>query len=277
MKKAHEAGLQVWPAVDNFNHPDGLSGFSTGSYFRSEKNRADFIARLMADAEKYGFDGYNLDFEGIRASAGRSYVQFIRDLSLECRKNGLILSVDNYVPHSYNEFYDIEEQGIYADYVVIMGYDEHTKGSDAGSVASIGYTEYAIAEALSAVHAEKLIHGVPFYTRVWKEENGKTSSKLFGMKQLEEVLSEYGLKLEWDKESGQYYGERSEGGVTYRFWAEDARSMEEKVSLIRKNDLAGVAAWRLDDEPAEIWSVIDLNGGGKEPAGADGNKTVDTQ
>ena len=79
----------------------------------------------MADAETYGFDGYNLDFESLKESAGPHSVQFIREMSAACRNNGLILSVDNYVPAPYNRFYDRTEQGIVADYVIVMGYDEH--------------------------------------------------------------------------------------------------------------------------------------------------------
>ena len=67
-----------------------------------------------------------------------------------CRINGIILSVDNYVPTASSDHYDRAEQGVFADYVVIMGYDEHYAGSEeAGSVASIGYVQQGIEKTLS--------------------------------------------------------------------------------------------------------------------------------
>ena len=176
---AHAAGVKVWAVVDNFNN-EGSRDFSTGQYFSLSSNRRSFTERLLEDAEKYGYDGFNLDFEGISADAGEAFVEFVRELSVFCREKGLTLSVDNYVPYSYNDFYDIEEQGVYADYVVIMGYDEHTADSaEAGSSASIGYTDYGIKKTLEMVPAERVINGIPFFTRLWEleERTGENSEK----------------------------------------------------------------------------------------------------
>lgn len=135
----------------------------------------------MDEADTYGFDGINLDFESLKEEAGVHYIQFIRELSVACRKKGLVLSVDNYVPAPYNRFYNRREQGIVADYVIIMGYDEHYAGGDAGSVASLGYVEKGIKDTLELVPKEKLINGVPFFTRLWTEKDGKFSSKAMGL------------------------------------------------------------------------------------------------
>ena len=83
--------------------------------------------------------GWNhVDFEQVPGDAGEDYIEFLRELSNPCRANGLVLSVDNYVPRGYNSHYHWKEQGIVADYVIIMGYDEHYGGSqEVGSVASI--------------------------------------------------------------------------------------------------------------------------------------------
>lgn len=134
--QAHAMGMQVWAVLDNFNKGDNVQ---SEVLFASTAARKKLIASLMKDAQTYGFDGINLDVEGIKASAGPHYVQFIRELSVDCRKAGLVLSIDSYVPASYSAFYNWAEQGRVADYVVMMGYDEHFAGGEAGSVASIGY------------------------------------------------------------------------------------------------------------------------------------------
>lgn len=260
VEKAHEAGLEVWATVDNFNNAVGFREFSTKEYFALSANRADFIQRLMADAETYGYDGFNLDFESLPTDAGPSFAQFYRELSVACRAKGLRLSIDNYVPYEFNSHYDLQEQAVFADYVVIMGYDEHTSGSEeAGSVASIGYTKYGIEQALKQAPAEQVINALPFFTRVWKESGPSLTSDAMGMEQAAEYVKENDIKLSWDEESGQYYGSFEKDSATRKIWMEDARSIGEKMKVIRANKLGGVAAWRLGFEPADIWQELDLN------------------
>ena len=66
-----------------------------------------------------------MDFEYIRPENADDYIQFIRELSVKCRMNGIVLSVDDKVPEASNEYYNLKAQGEVVDYVVIMGYDEH--------------------------------------------------------------------------------------------------------------------------------------------------------
>ena len=259
--KAHAMGLKVWAVVDNFNDPTGFSDFSTRDYFALSTNRRDFIARLMSDAETYGYDGFNLDFESLPSDAGPSYEQFYRELSVACHERGLTLSIDNYVPYEFNDHYNLSEQGIFADYVVIMGYDEHNSSSEeAGSVASIGYTELGITRALESVEAEHLINAVPFYTRLWKDSGSSVRSTAMGMTAAADYAEQNGMEIVWDDETGQYYAERQLDGVTERMWLEDERSLSLKLDLMKEHGLAGVAGWRLGFEPASIWELLDMNG-----------------
>ena len=218
--------------------------------------RKKLIENLMEEADTYGFDGFNLDFESLKAEAGPHYVQFIREMSVSCRKKGLVLSVDNYVPSAYTAFYNRREQGIVADYVIIMGYDEHYAGGEAGSVASISYVKDGIANTLKDVPKEKVINGVPFYTRVWTVNGGTTTSKAYGIADAENWVEENGISLEWKGELGQYYGETVNDSGSQYIWMEEERSLGLKADLIKQYDLAGVACWKLGFEPAKIWDVI---------------------
>ena len=230
---------------------------------------------MIAEALQSGIDGINLDFELISEACGEHYIQFVRELSVRCRQNGLVFSVDNYMPQPYNSHYDIQEQGEVADYVVLMGYDEHTDGSyEAGSVASIGYLEDGIATALESVPAEKLIGGIPFFTRLWLE-TPKTETELaeeagteaasypnnveswaYGMSDAAEVLSSAGVEAQWDETTKQNYAEWEADGGTYKIWLEDNQSLEEKLKVIRENGLAGVAEWSLGMEDSSVWDLI---------------------
>ena len=263
VEKAHAAGIQVWAAVDNFNQPGGLQDFSTGAFFSDREKRADFIRRLVAEVQRFHIDGINLDFEGISAEAGPAYVQMIRELSNVCRDTGIVLSVDNYVPYTYNSHYELGEQALYADYIVIMGYDEHT-GKDVGSVSSQPWFEDGILRALDEVPAEQLIGAVPFYTRRWEISGTGVSSYSTGMMEADRYAADHGISLSWNEECGQFYGELREGAVTTKIWMEDITSLTLKSDFLKSYDPAGIAAWRLGYEPASVWEVLDWNGKRRE-------------
>lgn len=253
--QAHAMGVQVWAVLDNFNKGDEVQ---SEILFASTAARKKLITSLMQDAKTYGVDGINLDIEGIKASAGPHYVQFIRELSVDCRKEGLVLSIDSYVPASYSAFYNWAEQGRVADYVVMMGYDEHYAGGEAGSVASIGYERQGIADLLKQVPKKKIISAIPFYTRIWKEDASGTSSQAVGISGAKAWVETNQVELYWQDDLGQYYGELEKDGVNYEIWMEEERSLALKMQLIRDNGLAGVACWRLGMESAEIWDTVKL-------------------
>lgn len=250
--EAHERGLQVWALINDFNtEVDKYELLS-----RTDTRRA-LITNLIAAALTYSLDGINIDFELINQETGEHFVQFIRELSVECRKNGLVLSIDNYSLVGGRKWYDVEEQGIVADYIIMMGYDEHWSGGPAGSTASITFTNQTIDLALEKVPAEKLIHGIPFYTRVWGAEAGvNVSSTAAGMLAAKELLEENNADLKWLDEEGQYFGEYLSDGILYSIWLEDVTSLELKLEAVKEADLAGIACWKLGLEDPEVWPLI---------------------
>lgn len=249
----HAQDRMVWAQISNFT-----SGTTYREFLRSGSARAGVIGTLMSSAQANGFDGINVDFEDLGSGDGQNFVEFIRELSIACRKASLYLSVDNYVPYNFNDYYDLHEQAVYADYVILMGYDEHYGGDqNPGSVASLPYVKYGIKEALREVPKEQLINGIPFYTRIWiTEKDGTVKSQAVGMHDVQSFLSRHGLSAQWDEESGQNYAETTENGVKYQVWIEDAKSIGEKLAVMQKYSLAGVAEWNLGFESADVWDEI---------------------
>jgi len=269
VEAAQRANVEVWALVENFNpNVDSHALLSNAS---SRENMANQLVEAVLEA---GIEGINLDFESLRAETGEHYVQFIREMSVLCRAHGIVLSIDNYVP-KYTGFYNRKEQGIVADYVIIMGYDEHYSGSsEAGPVASFGYVEEGIVATLAEVPAEKVINGVPFYTRVWSEvpkteaelaeQAGteaaqytmKVSSTAMGMVQALGIVEEAGVEVQWDDVAKLDYATWEEDGTTYRVWLENVRSLEPRLQLMQQYELAGVAAWKIGFETPDIWELI---------------------
>lgn len=251
----HQNGVEVWGLVENITYKDQ---FSIAAVLNRTSSRQNLVSQLIAQAIQYKLDGINVDIEALPGEATDGFVEFIRELSIMCRRNNIILSVDNYVPMAYNQGYNRKEQGIVADYVIIMGYDEHFAGSEeAGSVASIGFVKSGIENTLKDVPAEKVINAVPFYTRLWCTDNdGNLSSSALGMNNADKTVATNGATPEWLEETGQYYAEFQNTEGFYQIWMEEERSIEEKAKLIKEYDLAGIAAWRLGYEKSEIWDVL---------------------
>ena len=251
----HQNNIEVWGLVENITYADQID---ITSILNKTSSRQNLVTQLIAQAIQYDLDGINVDIEALPGAAGDGFIEFIRELSIMCRRNNIILSVDNYVPMAYNQNYNRKEQGIVADYVIIMGYDEHFAGSDvAGSVASIGYVRNGIEKTLEEVPAEKVINAVPFYTRLWHTSNeGKLSSSAIGMSSAEKTVSNNGATPEWSEEAGQYYAEFENKDGFYQIWLEEEASIEEKAKLLKEYHLAGIASWRLGYERDEIWDVI---------------------
>ena len=256
VEQAHDMGLKVWAMVENVSTKESVKELDTKKLMSVTCNRRKLIENLMKEADTYGFDGFNLDFESLKAEAGPHYVQFIREMSVACRKKGLVLSVDNYVPSAYTVFYNRREQGIVADYVIVMGYDEHYAGGEAGPVASFPYVEKGIADTLKEVPKEKVINSVPFYTRIWTEKDGKTTSKAYGIRDAKNWIKENNIELEWQDDLGVYYGESSNENGVQSVWMEEEKSLGLKIDLINEYDLAGAACWKLGFEDRSIWEIV---------------------
>lgn len=253
--QAHEKGLKVWGLVDNFSE-----NISTTTVLSSTSARQNLEGQLIAGALKTGLDGINVDFESLSEDVGIHFLQFLRELSIQCHENNLVLSVDNPVPENFTSHYDRAEQGKVTDYVIIMGYDEHYVGSEAGSVASLPWVEQGVKDTLTEVPAERTILAVPFYTRLWKTtDGGALTSEAIGMDQAQKVIADNGAETYWDKTTSQNYGTYEGDGATYQIWLEDSKSIAEKVKLISKYKLAGVAEWKLGFENSGIWKTIAKN------------------
>ena len=271
---AHKQNVEVWMTVRDFD--GGISSEKESYELLSYTSRREtLITQLIAEALRVGVDGINVDFEKISDTCGEHYIEFIRELSVKCRQNGLVLSVDNYVPKSFNTQYDRKEQGIVADYVVIMGYDEYYAGSpEAGPVSSYNYVKEGITETLKEVPAEKVISGIPFFTRLWKETpkteeelksdkgtdaeqySATVESDAYGMDNAQAIVKQAGVDTTWDKKAGQNYATWEADGSKYEIWLEDSKSIEAKLKLMKKYKLAGTAEWSLGQESSDIWNLI---------------------
>lgn len=264
----HNLGYEVWPLVSDFGMKEEID---EGSILSSYESRRTLITNIMNEIKLYGYDGINIDFEKIKADYSGDYIQFIRELSVECRRAEVVLSVDNYPPYNFNRYYNRKAQGECVDYVIVMCYDEHYNGGEkAGSTSSLKYLVNGMEGTLEEVDKEKLIVAVPFYTRLWQidassewnydgtETTGTiVSSTACSMEKAQEIIKEYNLNVSWNENTEQEFVEGTVGGYIYQIWLETAASLEIKLDEIIQADIGGVAAWELGFEKSEVWDLFE--------------------
>lgn len=254
IKKYKDLGIDVWAYLDNSFDPN-----ITHEALSNENTRKKVINKTLELCKKYGMKGINIDFEHTKIDDRDYITDFVREFR-QAAGDDFIISVDVTPQISADvtkEPYDRKALAEIADYMVVMAYDQHWGSSDkAGSVAQYKWVEGSVNVLFRNIPNKKMILGVPLYTRIWKEAGGKVTSKTISMDEVARIIAAKGLKPVWDKESQQNYIEYQENNADYKIWIEDASSLEKKVSLVNKYNLAGVGSWRLGFETPNIWDVI---------------------
>lgn len=256
VSKAHGYGLKVWGVWDDFNAGQAIDSYQL---FSSTTNRQILAQNMVDAAVEYGIDGINIDFEKMSGESRPHFNQFLRELSVLCRQNGLTLSVDNYVPLNSSNTARLDIQGQVADYVIIMGYDEHWGGcGEAGSVASIDYVSGGLDRTLEQVPADKVVNALPFYTRVWKTEGTQVTDEAIPLCNVEDYLKRIGKDgaVEWDEATCQNYVEWQSDDALYQIWIEDIESLRVKLNVMSARNIGGVAVWRLGYGTSSAWELI---------------------
>ena len=259
----HDHNVQVWALVSNFENKD----VDTAYLLTHTSARKNLVNQLVAVALQYNLDGINVDFEAMKADeVGDAYIQFIRELSIKCENNDIILSVDVPVPAPYNNFYQYKEQSNYVDYLIVMGYDEHWgQASGEGSVASLNWVTKAVENVINdGVPKNQFVLAMPFYNRLWTltptSDDAETeyliSFQHLGMTSAKNWMNTYVNNPVWLEDCGQWYGEYIENDIIYRLWLEDKDSLEKRLELVDEYSLAGAAFWKYGFESKDVWDLI---------------------
>lgn len=263
----HNHNVEVWGMVKNLDLDS--SSIDVNYILTHTSTRQNLVNQIVSQALQYNLDGINIDFESLsEAEIGDAYIQFLRELSIKCENNDIILSTDVYKPAAYNSVYKYSEQVDFVDYICLMAYDEHySQASGEGSVASLDWVEETINDALEeGIPADQLVLGVPFYTKLWKltptsDDNSVEVSYLIGHETLGLTSAKKWMNNNitnpvWLEDDGQYFGEVVKNGITYKMWLEDEASIEEKLKLMQEYKLAGAAFWSSRLDNTSIWDTI---------------------
>ena len=254
---AHSNGYKVWPMVSNSD----ISIDETSALLNSYEKRQALIESIVEKCVEYGLDGINIDFEEIYEKDKDKYSRFIIELEPRMKELGAVLSVDVTAPDgdpNWSLCYDRNVLGDVADYLVFMAYDQHgTSSTSPGTTAGYNWVETSLKKVIEydVVDSEKIILGIPFYTRQWTtNSSGQITGR--GVVSMRNITIPNNVEKKWDDTLKQYYIEYASGKNTIRMWIEDATSIQAKVSLVKQYNLGGTSGWRKDMESDGIWKVI---------------------
>ena len=254
---AKEKGYKVWPMFSN-----NSMKAKTSEILNDYNLRTEMIEKIVQLAIKYKVDGINVDFEFMNMEDKDVYSRFIIELAPRLREYGIVTSVDVTAPdgsENWSLCFDRDALAKASDYMMFMAYDQHGTSTGVGTVAGCDWVEANIKKFLGQedVPKEKIILGMPLYTRLWKtDKNGKVSSSVVNMNKVEQSLPSEASK-KWDELTKQYYVEYTKGSEQYQMWIEDIDSIRAKIDLINQYELAGSAFWEKDRENDDIWNLVE--------------------
>ena len=259
---AHENDYKVWPMVSNA--PAANESLEiTSEIMNSYENRKELIEQIVDACVAYDLDGINIDFENMKQEDIDLYSRFIIELTPRLNEIGMVVSVDVTAPdggETWSMCFDRNVIGDVADYIVFMAYDQNGVSSTTpGTTAGYNWVELNLVKFLQTeeIDPDKLILGIPFYTRIWTEDTDGVivRNSTVNMEDIEDILPD-NVERTWDDELKQYYVEYQEENYTRKMWIEDIESLKAKVSLVNEDNLAGVASWQYGMETEDVWSML---------------------
>ena len=87
VEQAHAMGIDVWVLINDFDRE-----ISIQQVLASKASRDHLRRELVRQVKELGADGINIDFEYVTQACGADFIQFLRELSADCRRESLVLS-----------------------------------------------------------------------------------------------------------------------------------------------------------------------------------------
>ena len=227
------------------------------------EKRKKLIESIVNKCVEYELDGINIDFENMKSEDKDMYSRFIIELEPRLKEIGMVLSVDVTAPDggdTWSMCFDRHVIGNVADYTIFMAYDQNGSSSTKpGTTAGYNWVKLNLVKFLQTeeINPNKLILAVPLYTRIWTtNSDGKViSNNSLSIKNTEAEIPD-GITKQWNDELKQNYVTFSSGNNTKQIWIEDIDSLKAKISLMKENNLAGIASWEANMAYDDIWTMF---------------------
>lgn len=260
----HRQGIRVVPFLSNHWNRD------VGRAMLANKELA---AQQVADAiARYNLDGVNVDIENVTDADRANYTEFVRLLREKIPPTKEVSVAVAANPNGWNAgwhgSYDYTNLAKYADYLMIMAYDESYQGGDPGSVASYSWVEKSVQYALAQnVAPDKIVLGIAHFGRYWMEGQSYGG---YGISNtlVQTLIDRYNGTVVFDEVSKTpkaivtikegdpvtFVSGAALSPGTYTIWFENDESIQAKLGLVGKYNLRGVGNWSLGQENKSVWN-----------------------
>jgi len=217
-----------------------------------EPSRQRLISSLTTFVEGNKFGGVCVDFEEPPPSSQANLLIFMQELHDVFAPRGL--TVMQAVPFDDPDW-NYKSYAAVSDYLMLMAYDQHWAGSDAGPIAAQSWFEQNLVNRMRQLDPAKTIIALGNYGYNWTD----------GEKEAEEVTCQRALitaresfaKILFDPDSRTPYFEYDEEDQSHhRVWFLDAVTAYNQMRAASGYKPAGYAIWRLGSEDPSIWSIL---------------------
>lgn len=258
IKEIQKRGFKVVPFLSN--HWDRNVGRA------ALKNKDVLINELVTVINQYDLDGINVDIENISHEDRDDFTAFIRDLRAALPRDKEVSVAVAANPNGWTKgwhgAYDNRALAQYVDYIMVMTYDENYSGDPTpGPVASIQFVENSIIQLVKEVPSSKVVIGLPFFARAWKDD-GSIQGKGISLIRVDELVDKYNGRVTFDV---NYKAPKAVVNVTgyekdfprgtYTIWFENEESILNKLQLIERYSLKGAGSWSLHQATQDIWDI----------------------
>lgn len=246
-------GVPVVPTITNNFDPARVS-----TMLASSTSRAAHVTVLVDLVSALGYDGIDVDYEGLVAADRDRYSAFAGELATALHARGKTLSLAVHAktaePGTWSgpQAQDYAALGAVADRVRIMAYDYSWETSPAGPIAPLSWVDAVAAFASSQIPAAKVELGMSLYGYDWVGSRGEgvTHDVALGR------LASFGATRTWDSAAAEPTFTYSSGGSAHTVYYADAQSVAARLAVVDTYGLAGAAFWRLGGEDPAVWSTV---------------------
>ncbi len=214
----------------------------------ADGRRADaLISATLAAVQKDGWQGAVFDIENMPDSALPAYLAFLERAHARFAKAGLPLALT--VPAG-EPAWDLGKFSRVTDYLILMDYDQHWQGGEAGPIASQDWFVQQLQDARRRVDPNKLIVALGSYGYDWHQ--GKADALTVDEAWL--AAHDSNAAPRFDPASGNLGFAYQDTGVTHTVWMMDAATTWNQ--LAQMGGVKGVALWRLGGEDPGYWEDL---------------------
>jgi cellulose synthase/poly-beta-1,6-N-acetylglucosamine synthase-like glycosyltransferase/peptidoglycan/xylan/chitin deacetylase (PgdA/CDA1 family)/spore germination protein YaaH len=246
--------LTILPMVQNIAD-EKFDGALLARSVSDEPHRQQLISSLLAFVQTNKFGGVCIDFEEPPTSAQANLLKFMEELHTTFHANGLL--VTQAAPFA-DSAWNYKAYNAASDYLILMAYDQHWAGKEAGPVAAQSWFEETLIERMRELDPQKTIIALGSYGYDWSD--AETEGKTVTFQEALITARESEAKPTFDSASKNLFFEYDEeDGSHHKVWFLDAVTAFNQMRAASGYKPAGFAIWRLGSEDPSIWSILGPN------------------